>query len=84
MNPLDASPGRMSRSPNGCNAKPIYLALRPSERTDVEAVSKRLVYSVGGTARLLMLLGLEQYNAKGIDELFRINEQDLERHPPAP
>ncbi|GEM_PF-3254753 len=83
MSASDSSPRRISRSPNGCNAKPIYLALRPVERDEVEGISKRLVHSIGGTSRLLLLIGLEKYRRDGLDVLLRANEEDfLAQHPP--
>lgn len=77
MNPSDASPSRrITRSPKGCNAKPVYLALRPVERDEVAGIADRLSHSVGGTARLLMLIGLKQYRRNGLDAVLQANEDN--------
>lgn len=52
---------RVSRSPNGCNAKPIWLAMKPSERAEIEGIADLEQRSVSATARLLTLKGLEAY-----------------------
>lgn len=51
----------VSRSPNGCSAKPIYVSLRPSEREEIEGIADLEQRSVSATARLLTLKGLEAY-----------------------
>lgn len=83
MSPRESSPKGIGYSPIGCNAKPIYLGTRPAEREKVLGHAKQLKLSIGGTARLLMKLGLEQVEEKGLDELFRVHEQDIEQNPPA-
>lgn len=83
MNPRESSPKGIGYSPIGCNAKPIHLGTRPAERDKVVGYSKQLNLSIAGTARLLLLLGLERVEVKGLDELFRINELDLKYNPSA-
>ncbi|WP_416139050.1 hypothetical protein ACM26W_01175 [Halomonas sp. HK25] len=80
MSASDSSRKTFSRAPNGCNAKPIWLSLRPSERGEIEQVANDLKHSVAATARLIELVGLEQYRAKGVSELYRVNEEDMKRH----
>lgn len=55
------APPRVSRSPNGCNAKPIWVALQPEERREIEAIADREARSVSATTRLMVLRGLEEY-----------------------
>lgn len=80
MNPSKSSPDRQMRSPTGCNAKPIHLGTRPAEREQIVAIHKQIRLSIAGTARLLTLLGLEQVHEKGLQELYRVHQQDLDRH----
>ncbi|SHE99821.1 hypothetical protein SAMN02745148_01556 [Modicisalibacter ilicicola DSM 19980] len=75
----DSSTKRISRSPNGCNAKPIYLKLRPVERDEIEGIADLLRYSIGGTSRLLILIGLQEYRRCGLDALQRANDEDYHR-----
>lgn len=49
----------VSRSPTGCNAKPIYLALTPAERAQVERMARAEQRTLSATARLLVLRGIE-------------------------
>lgn len=60
MSALRTSP-RVSRSPNGCNAKPIWLSLQPKERSEIEGIAELEQRSVSATVRLLTLKGLEAY-----------------------
>lgn len=83
MSPRESSPKGIGYSPIGCNAKPIHLGTRPAERDQILGISKKLSLSIAGTARLLVLVGMEQVEEKGLEELFRVNEQDLEQNPPA-
>lgn len=81
MSPRESSPKGIAYSPIGCNAKPIHLGTRPAERDKILGISRELNLSIAGTARLLVLLGLERVEALGFDELFRINELDLKHNP---
>jgi hypothetical protein len=49
----------VSRAPNGCNAKPIQVTLRPEERARIEQVSARQGRSMASTCRVLILQSLQ-------------------------
>ena len=55
---------RVSRSPNGCNAKPILVSLTQPERTEVEGIADIEQRSLSATCRMLMLKGLQAYKAE--------------------
>jgi hypothetical protein len=55
------TPHRVSRSPNGCNAKPISLALTPPERGEIERLASTQGRSLAAMSRLLVLKGLEHF-----------------------
>lgn len=52
---------RPSRSPNGCNGKPVMVALTPAERTEIETIASVECRSMSASARWLMLKGLAAY-----------------------
>lgn len=56
----ERNPHRVSRSPNGCSAKPISVALTPPERAEVERLASTQGRSLAAMSRLLVLQGLKQ------------------------
>ncbi|PAU76756.1 hypothetical protein [Halomonas salipaludis] len=51
-----------SRSPNGCS-KQVMTQITPTEREKLKAIAELEMRSVSGTLRMLMLRGIEQYDA---------------------
>lgn len=60
MSAFRTSP-RVSRSPNGCDGKPILVAVSRQERAEFEGIAGKEVRSLSATLRLLALKGLEAY-----------------------
>lgn len=51
-----------SRSPNGCNQQ-VMTQITPEEREKLKAIAELEMRSVSATLRMLMLRGIEQYEA---------------------
>lgn len=49
----------LTRSPNGCSAKPVRLALTPDERAEIERLAAHECRSLAAMSRLLVLKGLQ-------------------------
>ncbi|SPJ35231.1 hypothetical protein [Kushneria phyllosphaerae] len=58
------TPTRVTRVPNGCNAKPIWLQLKKDERTNLEVIAGEEMRSLSAQARMFCLKGMEAYRAE--------------------
>ena len=58
------TPTRVKRVPNGCNARPVWLQLKKSERDDLEAIAGEEMRSLSAQARMFCLKGMEAYRAE--------------------
>ncbi|MCT8469429.1 hypothetical protein KZO85_12620 [Chromohalobacter canadensis] len=64
MNIDDNSPRpAVSRSPRGCTAQ-VMVQVTPLEREKLEAIAELEMRSLSSTARMLLIKGIEQYNAE--------------------
>lgn len=53
----------VSRSPRGCTAQ-VMVQITPQERGKVETIAELEMRSLSSTARMLLIKGLEQYEAE--------------------
>lgn len=53
----------VSRAPKGCN-RPVMTHLTETERQRLEGIAELEMRSLSATSRLLLLKGLEQYEAE--------------------
>ena len=60
----DNSPRPMvSRSPRGCTAQ-VMVQITPQEREKLEAIAELEMRSLSSTGRMLLIKGIEQYDAE--------------------
>ncbi|ABE58718.1 hypothetical protein C8E00_103485 [Chromohalobacter marismortui] len=53
----------VSRAPKGCN-RPVMTHLTETERQRLESIAELEMRSLSATSRLLMIKGIEQYDAE--------------------
>ncbi|MDT0501619.1 MULTISPECIES: hypothetical protein [unclassified Halomonas] len=53
----------VSRSPRGCTAQ-VMVQVTPLEREKLEAIAELEMRSLSSTARMLLVKGIEQYDAE--------------------